>query len=163
MKIVKLTNGYEAIVDDEDYESISVHSWFAWSSGPRYTKYAMRNPRDGGPRNMSGLILKSPDGCFIDHVNGNGLDNRKSNLRIATRSQNMFNTKKLCGPKRVPSSIYKGVKRLRGKKWQAQIVAYGQYRYLGTYPCQLCAALAYDLAALDFHGEYARTNIIYKI
>lgn len=102
------------------------------------------------------LLMNPPEGLTVDHVNRDGLDNRRVNLRLATHSQNHGNR----GPDRRAagnSSSFKGVWRKR-KRWCATIHYQGKTRYLGTFDTQEQAALAYDAAALATWGEFARLN-----
>lgn len=93
--------------------------------------------------------FEPPD--FIDHINGDKKDNRISNLRLATKSQNEINKPKKAGT----SSKYKGVTwhKARGK-WLAHLNVNGKYKYLGYYSIEIDAKYAYDKAAEEFHGEY---------
>jgi hypothetical protein len=99
-------------------------------------------------------LVYGPHTHEIDHKNGNGLDNRKANLREATRSQQTANARKTSRPK---SSIYKGVCRFRGA-WVARIQPDGKCIHLGTFHDEKEAALAYDNAAREMFGEFANTN-----
>ena len=104
---------------------------------------------------MHRVIMDAPKGMDVDHINGNGLDNRKENLRICTRSQNLHNSKKPS----TNTSGYKGViwnKQCR--KWQAKIHTSGKTRHLGLFVGILDAARAYDEAAVTDHREFARGN-----
>ena len=101
-------------------------------------------------------ILKAPDGIYVDHINRNGLDNRKANLRLATRQQNARNTPKT---RRTTHSKYTGVSlRARHGKWCATIFANGRNTHLGHFDNQLDAAKAYDKAAKKHYGEFAVLN-----
>jgi hypothetical protein len=90
---------------------------------------------------------------FVDHINGNGLDNRDENLRLATNSQNQMNSRKRSGT----SSRYKGVS-LQRKRWRAQIKLDGKLIYLGMFDTEEQAAMAYDYAAIELFGEFSRIN-----
>ena len=88
---VKLTRGLVTIIDAEDFELVSRHKWFA--SRGQNTDYALRKQRiDGRQQTVSlhRVLLNAPDGMHVDHLNGNGLDNRKANLRLCTRSENSW-------------------------------------------------------------------------
>ena len=104
---------------------------------------------------MHGLIMPAPDGQFVDHINGNGLDNRRENLRLVTHQQNSFNQKHHGG-----SSKFKGVSidRISGS-WRAYITVDGKRKHLGRHGTEIDAAKAYDMAAKEFFGEYAKLNL----
>lgn len=92
---------------------------------------------------------------YVDHIDGDKLHNRLENLRLATRQQNMFNRK----PNRNGSSPFKGVAWYAPRKrWQCKILHTGKKRHLGYFDCQVEAARAYDRAALELHGKFARLN-----
>ena len=158
MKKIPLTQGKFALVDDEDYERLVVDRWFAHKDGRNF--YACRNGRDeeSGKRTymlMHRQILSVPHGIETDHISGDGLDNRKSNLRKCSKTQNVHNaTIRLDN-----SSGYKGVSRAtKSKKWQAQIRVDGKLIHLGLFTCLIKAAKIYDTAARKYFGEFARTN-----
>ncbi|HOD97833.1 MAG TPA: HNH endonuclease [Syntrophales bacterium] len=155
MKMIPLTNGQKAIVDDEDFDKVSAFNWFLVHER-NGTKRARRTTPDY--IDMARIVLEVPGGFIADHINGNPLDNRKANLRLASKQQNLRNRGKGLWLGR-SSSRYKGVCFLRGK-WQAQISKDQRAIYLGTFPCQFCAALAYDIAAVEHFGEFARPNFL---
>lgn len=100
--------------------------------------------------------MKPSDSQVVDHINGNGLDNRRENLRIATMSSNQWNQRK---QRRCTKSKFKGVGLDdRTNKWSADIRAYKQRFYLGSFVLEEDAAMAYDAAARKLHGEFARLN-----
>lgn len=108
-------------------------------------------------------LLGSPDGLVVDHINGDRLDNRLENLRLATHAQNSRNRKK---PKRtsagrVPTSQFKGVCKTASGKWQAQIKHAGRSIHIGTFASEEAAARAYDRNAKTFYGEFALLNYEY--
>jgi hypothetical protein len=101
-------------------------------------------------------ILDPPDHLFVDHINHNGLDNRKANLRTATRRQNSYNRIHF---RKNPYSKYKGVSfKKRTKKWNVQIRYDGQSRFIGSFDSEIEAAKAYDKDAKKHHGEFAVLN-----
>lgn len=156
---IPLTRGKYAIVDAEDYPRLMKYKWYANKIGSNW--YAVRSQRIHGSKRqitifMHRLILNAPDDMLVDHKNGNGLDNRKANLRLATYPQNNCNRRK-CSGKCV--SIYKGVyAKKRRSPWGARIKVDGKYIHLGSYKTEIEAAKAYDEAARKYHGEFARLN-----
>jgi len=141
-----------ATIDEADMPLISGHKWTCFPMGSTF--YAVRG---AGGRNvyMHRLIMSVPRGLEVDHIDGNGLNNQRSNLRIATRSQNMANT----GP-RGGSSRFKGVSfHKRAAKWQAYITVENHRHYLGLHGDEVSAAQAYDIAAREAFGEFAKLNI----
>lgn len=161
MKVIPITKGLEAIVDDDDYERLSQYSWCYHGDG-----YAARGFHHNGKvviEKMHQAVLgKAPKGIDIDHINGNKLDNRKSNLRVVSHQQNCFNTKRRVSKTQgVNPSKYKGVTwRNDREKWRSRICINGHRIYLGLYETQEDAALAYNVAAKELFGEYARLNEI---
>lgn len=101
------------------------------------------------------LVAGAGNGCIVDHVNRNKLDNRRSNLRICTCQQNMFNREQQANNQ----SGYKGVCQTKDGLWQVQIQYCGRAVYLGRYGDALSAAMAYDMAAKRLFGEYAFLNL----
>ena len=91
---------------------------------------------------------------FIDHIDGNGLNNQRSNLRSCNHSLNAMNSKKRPNT----TSVYKGVSKLSGGKWKAQIELNQKSLYLGSFITEEEAALAYNQKAKELFGEYARLN-----
>lgn len=163
MKEIKLTGGGIAIVDDADFEAVSAIKWRR-ADGPR-TSYAMsvkiRGSRKTGFKytytGMHRLILglSKNDGIFVDHINGNGLDNRRENLRTCTRAENNRNKR----PKVRENTKYKGIVYQRDRKrWIAQIYVNKVRHHLGNFKSDLDAARAYDAGARRLHGEFARLN-----
>ena len=154
---IPLTQGKYAIVDPEDYERLSRHKWHL--NMDVHTNYACRNIMIGPKKvqiKMHREILKPPRHLFVDHINHNGLDNRKANIRLATRSQNSWNR---ISHKLNTSSRYKGVHwHIHSKKWVARIGVNGRRIALGYYDDQVEAAKAYDKAAKKHHGEFAVLN-----
>lgn len=162
MKEIKLTRGKVALVDDQDYEWLNAFKWEAYENpfGKQTRWYAIRRiytprPRFATTERMHRLILQPPWYLGVDHKNGNGLDNRRENLRIATDSQNQWNSRKGPGT----SSRYKGVSwNKQRKRWAARIWVNGIYQHLGYYEDEAVAALEYDRVAREFRGEFARLN-----
>jgi len=149
-----------ALVDDDDFSRLSVRKW-----RPIFTKtnaYALAfsiNPSTGreSTTRMHRVIMgvEHRSYCLIDHVNRDGLDNRKLNLRIATSSQNGMNSNMYSNNK----SGYKGVYWWSYyNKWRAAITFNNKRRYLGLFTCLIKAAKAYDKAAIEHHGQFANLN-----
>jgi hypothetical protein len=143
---IPLTQGKTALIDAADFSRVSAFRWIALRNGRNW--YAMRWPGIY----MHRLILGVRE---VDHINGNGLDNRRCNLRPATRSQQMQNSRKRLDT----SSLYKGVywDKTYGI-WRAQIRINGRAISLGRFDNEVEAAKAYDKAAKEAFSEYARTN-----
>jgi hypothetical protein len=156
VKEIPLTQGMVAIVDDADYEALSMFKWYANRSP--YTSYAMRKcKKPGGGRGvikMHRAILSPPDGVKVDHRDGDGLNNMRSNLRCCSTAENGWNQRKKIG-----SSRFKGVSWKRGcNKWCAQIRDGVKRIHLGLFNNEKSAAIVYDEAAKRYHSDFARTN-----
>lgn len=148
-KELPLSQGKTAIVDDGDFELVNQAKWYAKLEHRVY--YAM-NRRLGF---LHRFILNAPSDKQVDHINGDGLDNRRANLRLASGSQNQHNSK----IRSDNSSGYKGVYWDKGlKQWRAQIKSNNQFTTLGHFSDAKDAARAYDAAAIKYHGEFARLN-----
>ena len=149
MKTIPLTKGKFALVDDEDYDKLTKFPWCISGSG----KYAVRR-KNGKVVYMHREILAASKGKSIDHANGNQLDNRRSNLRFASISENNWNSNHKAG-----LSGFRGVSWMRlAKKWQAYIHIKNKKLHLGYFHDKKAAALAHDKAARSLHGEFARLN-----
>lgn len=149
---VPLTNGGAATIDREDADRVLSHSWRSADNG-RGRPY-VRMVGAGSPVYLHRFILGDAAGRVVDHVNGDPLDNRRSNLRAASHSQNGANAKGRGG-----SSRYKGVY-TRGGRWFAQIGGGSTTRYIGSYETEDEAALAYNAAAREAFGEFALLNAV---
>lgn len=141
---VPLSKGYHTIIDPEDFPRISARRW-------SYSKGYAWNFRVSA---LHRLILNTEDGFSTDHINGNGLDNRKQNLRQVTHQQNICNQRSITG-----ASKYKGVNFSKAaNKWEARISVNGKRKALGCFKTEIEAAQEYDKAAIEMHGQYARLN-----
>jgi len=153
MKEIALTQGYVALVDDEDYGWVSQWKWCALVKP--HTVYATRrSARRGGKQTsiyMHRVLLGAAPGMQTDHINGDGLDNRRENIRQCSAQENQRNSRSHVG-----SSIYKGVHWHKlGRKWQAYIKVDGRQRHLGYFSVEAVAAAAYKLAAALHFGTFA--------
>ena len=145
VRYIALTKGYFATVDAADYEALSRYKWTALVAGSKV--YAIRAAK-GKTILMHREIMDAPDDKVVDHIDGNGSNNRRTNLRLCTRAQNLYNSKP-----RAARSRYKGVRYdKRKQKWTAEIT------YLGSFDDEIEAAKAYDRKAREFFGEFARLN-----
>ena len=160
MKQILLTQDRFALVSDEDFSLINKHKWSL--TGDK--KYATRGFGRKNKVNhilMHRLIINCPKGLEVDHINHNGLDNRRENLRIVTRSQNFMNREKFVKS----SSVFKGVslyktnpKWVTNNKWRVCIQKDKKFISIGYFNTEVQAAMAYDLNAVALFGEYAKTN-----
>jgi hypothetical protein len=149
---IPLTRGKFAIVDAKDYAELSKHTWFA--EGAQKTYYAVRK-QNGKSIKMHRCILKAPPDFVVDHIDHNGLNNRRSNLRLATFTQNCQNQKRTANK----TSKYKGVHwHKQQKKWAAAITANKKRKHLGYFEQEEEAAKAYDKAAKKLHADFASLN-----
>lgn len=154
---IPLTQGKVAIVDIEDARDVLCYNWCVTKKRCQY--YAMTTVRmhDGGQRVMflHNFILPPPPNLEVDHIDGDGLNNRRDNLRLATHSQNRQNSKLQSNN----TSGYKGVDWYkRDGKWRAKIMVGGRRKTLGVFNTKEEAAAAYDAAAIKHFGEFARLN-----
>lgn len=155
MKQIPLTQGKVTLVDDEDFEYLNQWKWHAMADD--YTFYVGR--KEGWPIQktirMHRVITNAPGGMFVDHINGNGLDNRRSNLRLCTVAENNRNIK---GNHRNTTG-YKGVTwHKRDHVFIAQIRVNGKLFQVGRFSNALEAAKAYDKVAKEYHGDFASLN-----
>lgn len=161
MKIITLSKGHECLVDDEDYERISKFKWRSVKGNAGI--YARRTPhktldRTSSTQQMHREIIGAKKGQIVDHINRNTLDNRRENLRLCTNGQNRANSKTTMG---VRGSNYRGVYK-RGSKFRTQLRYNNKLYSIGTFNSEKEAAIAYNVAALNFHGEFATLNKIKK-
>ena len=159
MANIELTRGEIALIDDDMYEYLSQWKWYcAVPTIGRDLKYAVRkvaNPDKTWTRYFMHRVLLDPipEGMIVDHINGNGLDNRKSNLRIVTYTQNSMNRKMNCRNK----SGHSGVRwHNRSKTWEASIRIDGIWTYLGSSTDKEEAIKIRKLAEEKYYGQFLR-------
>lgn len=149
MASLKIKN-HIVLFDDDDEPRILKERW-SIRNGWGGTPYAYSNT---GKILMHRLLICAVDGLLVDHKNHNTLDNRKDNLRICTRAQNMWNRKKTCG-----TSLYKGVYfHKKTQKWAACISLNNKSIHLGVYKNECDAAIAYNNAAKNLFKDFAFLN-----
>lgn len=162
--IIYATNGQEILVDDNIDTCFLLKKWYI--TVKRGTPYVYKKSRDNDSKKSKSvylhrLLIKADKGEFVDHINGNTLDNRLSNLRKCTNSQNLCNQRL----RKNRINKYKGVydtKRKLKKPFTAQITLNQNIYRLGYFSSAKEAALAYNEAALKYHGQYARLNEVPK-
>lgn len=145
---------YEILIDSEYKYLVDLYKWkvvlkkgtpYVWASKGSETLYLARE------------ILGNCEGLLVDHINGNTLDNRVKNLRLATKSQNAMNMKS----NKNSTSKYKGVSYDKNRnKWRANIFHNNKQIHLGRFNSELEAAIAYNDAAIIYYEEYARLNVV---
>lgn len=156
MRTIPLSKGYVAIVDDEDYGDLARYRWYALEAP--HNVYGLRFERIDGKRRgvlMHRQITGAVKGQDVDHADRDGLNNRRSNLRLCSRPQNRANSIVSAGK----SSRYKGVAWHKNQGcWHVRISVGGKVRHLGTFSDEERAARAYDDASAVAWGEFARPN-----
>lgn len=163
MRQIPLTKGKTALVDDADFEELNKFRWFAefarnkWYARRKGARAVSLNGRKLRPSFLMHRQIMGNPPMMVDHKNGNGLDNQKDNLRLATNSQNQANTGKIQSG---GSSKFRGVKweKARGK-WFCQIRVSGKNIFVGRFAEELDAAKAVDEAAKKHFGEFAWSNL----
>lgn len=163
---IPLGEGKFTIVEPEDYYRFNNFHWSCKKRGDCFYAFRLLNSPDD-KLNFVLLhreIMNAPKGMLVDHRDGKGLDNRRANLRLATRSQNNCNRRK---KKTKALSQYVGVtfdkRNKRKKRWFARIYINGKCKHLGCYKSELEAAKAYDEAAKKYFGEFSRLNLAEQI
>lgn len=148
-----LPSGTTVLIDEADYPRVSARKWHTYiCQGKLYVRSQLSR---GRYVKLHRFILDAKPGEIVDHINGNRQDNRRSNLRIVTKQQSNMNR----GPKANSSSRYKGVYfHNRDRKWAAHIFVNRKCISLGYYDDEDEAAIAYDVAAQEYHGRFARLN-----
>lgn len=157
---IELTKNKYCIVDSDDFEILNQFNWCAiqkrdvfyagrgiWQTNTKTTKIVY----------MHKIILKTT--LMVDHINGNTLDNRRSNLRICTNQENLRNSKLQKNSTTGFKGVYKR-KDLKSKPYAASIKSNGKTKHLGYFSTKELAAIAYNEAAIKYFGEFARLNVI---
>jgi hypothetical protein len=151
MALLCLTQGFSALIDGEDVSLVSGYRWHAYVTA-RGTVYVKRSEGPRAARRTIYLhrqLLGFPDGV-VDHANGDGLDNRRANLRVCSQGQNLANT----GPRPTNRTGFKGVFPEKGGRFRASAAG----RYIGCFDTAVDAALAHDERVSSIYGEFARLN-----
>lgn len=163
-------NGYVFQVDDEDLSLSTEKGWCGCIHSHKRQdgkygnvfKYIVRHSSGNGRRKnqyLHRMIVNAPKYAKVDHKNGDTLDNRRSNLRICSTAENVRNSVKISRN----TSGYKGVSFLRRtSKWKVTITVNGDHKHLGYFSTREAAAMAYNVAAEKYFGEFAKLNILYK-
>lgn len=165
MKVIPLTKGKVAWVDDEDFEWLNKWKWSALEVRKKSVKvgrtrfYAVRVTTKNGKQTMRFMhrdILNAPKGKLTDHIHGNSLDNQRHELRLASTRENACNARKrICDT----TSKFKGVSWHKATKiWRAYITIKDKFISLGVFEDEVEAAKAYNRAAISAFGEYASLN-----
>jgi hypothetical protein len=146
---IPLSRNLYAVIDEQDASKVLPIRWHI--NAHPHTVYA----RSSNPRTyLHRFVMNAQKGQFVDHINGDGLDNRRANLRIVTPSQNIMNRNAANAKREYKGITFSKVKGL----WVAQIKKDGKGKFIGHFDDPVDAAIAYDLAALTLFGEFANTN-----
>lgn len=147
VSLITLRSSDVALIDDIDSESVTAFKWHSEPHG--HTRYVVRRLKRDRRRTriyLHRFLMTPGPGFVVDHINGNGLDNRRANLRVCRQEENLRN-------RRQQTSHYKGISWTKGR---FQVLVAG--KYIGRYATDIEAALAYDHAAKQMFGEFARLN-----
>lgn len=152
---IPLTQGRVAVIDFDDFEKVRGMKWYAHKERRRF--YACREDCATGKRvYLHRLLIAGSPGLQVNHINGDGLDNRQENLQVCTLQQNSFAHQH---KRKNTSSKYRGVSwDNQNERWRANIKLNGKLIFLGRFEEELYAANAYDTAAIKYFGEYAAPN-----
>ena len=145
---IPLGNGVHALIDEADAELVAGYDWRFFKTGYAYApvgrKYIL----------LHRLVMNVDSSKqFVDHIDGDRLNNQRHNLRLCTHAENMRNRTSTTG-----TSRFKGVYATKAGTWRSAISLNGVRHRLGTFTSEVKAAMAYDKAARELHGEFARTN-----
>lgn len=158
MKEISLTRGLSTTVDDEDFDLLNKYKWRADKKKHKF--YAQRTHRfDNGTKKTIAIHVLILGTTWVDHIDGNPLNNQRSNLRMCTPKQNSMNTRSHFGS----SSKYKGVSWVKKyKHWRSEIYFNGKTIYIGSFQNETDAAIAYDKMSTELFGEWGKPNFEYK-
>jgi hypothetical protein len=154
-KYIQLTKGLSALVDNADYETFNKFNWVAQKSGHKF--YAVRRVKiDGKSKDiyLHREIMKAPVEMYVDHINGDGLDCRKENMRLVTKSQNAMN-RRLRSDNKIGIV---GVSQLKNGKYKSYCSINGKFTSLGTFATLEEAKIARKSSEVKHYGEYARSK-----
>ena len=156
-KLIFLTQGQFAVVDDDDYERVNQFKWHAAKQQRNDDFYAVCRITKGSRKktSMQNFITGAEMPLLTDHINHNTLDNRKVNLRVGTKRDNELNRKS----RKNSSSKYLGVSKKKGG-FEVNLCSNGINYYLGLFQDEKLAALTYNSAAKEIHGKFAYLNVI---
>jgi hypothetical protein len=151
---ISLTQGYTALIDDEDYDLVSQYKWCTQITGTKYYAVSRTSRLNDANKKqhriyMHRLILNPPKKTEIDHIDGDGLNNQKNNIRVCSHKENQRNQLKHKDGK----TGYKGLYYRDGK-----YEVYANHTYIGSFIDEIDAAKAYDIAAKKYFGEFANLN-----
>ena len=154
---IPLTKGKVAIIDECDRELIEARKWCAISpKGYWYAVASRPRPRTNGAHfSMHRVITNAKPGQLVDHRDGDGMNNTRSNLRIASYAENTWNSRKQSN--NTSGFIGVGLEPNTGR-WFAKIKQHGQLIFIGAFATPVDAAIAFDLKAIELRGEFAKTN-----
>jgi hypothetical protein len=158
MREIPLTQSKVALVDDEDFNYLNQWNWCINKDVRTLYAFKGKSQNSNKASSMHQLLVSVPEGMEIDHINHNGLDNRKENLRVCTHAENIHNQRT---QNRNKTSQFKGVCWMeKSKRWRARIKVNMEFIYLGSFISEIKAALAYDKASKKYYGDFSCTNFI---
>lgn len=152
MKKIKLTRGKFALVDDEDFKTLNKVKWYA---SPNYNTFYAARSEGAKKLFIHREVMNTPKGMMTDHIDGNGLNNQKSNLRICTSSQNQMNSTR----RKKSKTGFRGVNySKRDKVFRALIILNGKFKHLGSFSTPKEAHKAYCESVIKYHGEFLKSG-----